>query len=68
VLAPNLATLPGTPTATPVSRLVIESWNTVLGRAAYASGHPTRSMYLLTVGPDGSLTGATPAHVLTNTP
>jgi hypothetical protein len=66
VLANNLAALPAGAKATPVSTLVIESWNTVLGRAAYASGHPTRSMYLMTVGPDGSLSSPPGQHVLSN--
>ena len=68
VLADNPATLPPpAPTrASPLSTLVIESWNTVLQRAAYASGRPVRSMYLFTVGADGSLAPRLPAHFLTN--
>jgi hypothetical protein len=57
---------PSEDTVQPLSTLVIESWNTVIGRAAYASGHPTRSMYLVAVAPDGSVSTPSTQHVLTN--
>jgi hypothetical protein len=57
---------PSEDTVRPLSTLVIESWNTVIGRAAYASGHPTRSMYLVAVAPDGSVSTPSTQHVLTN--
>jgi hypothetical protein len=69
LLADNVAALPpGTAAPQPISTLVLESWNTVIGRAAYASGHPTRSMYLLRVGADGSVSVPSGEHVLTNVP
>jgi hypothetical protein len=76
VLADSLAALPvgadGQPPSAdkvqPVSTLVIESWNTALGQPAHASGHPTRSMYLVSVGADGSVTTPTNQHTLTNVP
>ena len=53
-------------TVQPLSTLVIESWNTALGRAAHASGHPTRSMYLVAVAADGSVSSPAGQHELTN--
>ena len=57
--------LPAGSQVAPVSTLVIESWNTTLQQPAQASGHPTRSMYLLAVGADGALTTPANQHVLT---
>ncbi len=59
VLANAVKDLPAGSKAEPLSTLVIESWNTALGQPAHASGHPTRSMFLLSVAADGSL--STPA-------
>jgi hypothetical protein len=67
LLADNPAVLPPGTQAAPVSTLVIESWNTTLQEPAKASGHPTRSMYLLAVAPDGTLTTPANQHVLTAT-
>jgi hypothetical protein len=67
LLADNPAVLPAGSQASPVSTLVIESWNTTLQQPAQASGHPTRSMFLLAVGTDGSLTTPPHQHVLTAT-
>ncbi|BEP14613.1 hypothetical protein acdb102_29240 [Acidothermaceae bacterium B102] len=68
LLADNAAVLPAGTTPQPVSTLVIESWNTTLQQPAQASGHPTRSMYLLAVGADGALTTPANQHTLTNIP
>jgi hypothetical protein len=67
LLADNTAVLPAGSQVAPVSTLVIESWNTTLQQPAQASGHPTRSMYLLAVGADGALTTPPNQHVLTAT-
>jgi hypothetical protein len=68
LLADNLAALPpGTAAPEPISSLLIESWNKTLQQPAQASNHEPRSMYLLTVGTDGSLTPKTSPHPLTAT-
>ncbi len=66
VLANATDDLPAGSTVSPVSKLTIEQWNTVLERAAHASGHPVRSMYLGAVNPDGTVTTPSGQHVLTN--
>ncbi|MDX6257122.1 MAG: hypothetical protein QOJ11_3456 [Frankiales bacterium] len=57
---------PADGTVQPVSTLTIEQWNTVIGQAAHASGHPKRSMYLVAVAPDGTVATPKGQHVLTN--
>ena len=68
VLADAVKDLPVGSKAQPISTLVIESWNTTLEKAAYASGHPTRSMFLVAVAADGSVSSPAQQHVVSNLP
>jgi hypothetical protein len=64
VLANAIKDLPSGSKVQPISTLTIEQWNTTLIGAAYASGHPVRSMFLAQVNPDGSVSSPAGQHVI----
>ncbi|MDX6209357.1 MAG: hypothetical protein QOE24_1748 [Frankiales bacterium] len=72
VLADSVAELPAGAdgkrptgdTVQPVSTLTFEQWNTTIGQPAHASSHPKRSMYLVAVAPDGTVSTPKGQHTL----